>query len=116
VDKEKGLLVAAKDAALAAKKEAADAAAAAHAAELALRGQAGLETLKVGGGKEQRRVGGLLVVPNLLELVRDMRCLYLRLPKPLITAPRASPPAAVSPGPGRRLWLDPGRHCGAGQA
>ena len=63
VEKEKGLLVAAKDAALAAKKEAAEAAAAAHAAELALRGQAGLETLKVGRGgggdrEQQGCVGG----------------------------------------------------------
>lgn len=46
VDKEKGLLVAAKEAAQAARKEAAEAAAAARTAELALRGQAGMETLK----------------------------------------------------------------------
>ncbi|KAL4451967.1 hypothetical protein ABPG75_007629 [Micractinium tetrahymenae] len=46
VEKEKGLLVAAKEAAQAARKEAAEAAAAARTAELALRGQAGLETLK----------------------------------------------------------------------
>ncbi|KAL4422984.1 hypothetical protein ABPG77_005464 [Micractinium sp. CCAP 211/92] len=46
VDKEKGLLVAAKEAAQAARKEASEAAAAARTAELALRGQAGMETLK----------------------------------------------------------------------
>lgn len=131
VDKEKGLLVAAKEAAQAARKEASEAAAAARTAELALRGQAGMETLKAScrlwpgdagqgtcssPGHGPRTVYGDIAGRQPCSvLARDLSCPTCSA---LITPTRRShPPApAVTPGPGSRLRLDPGRHRCAGQA
>lgn len=127
VDKEKGLLVAAKEAAQAARKEAAEAAAAARTAELALRGQAGMETLKVSRQAmvQWRRADHKRQVARAHHRGRKWRrrTLLPRLPSrpagwllcetlPLHSAPGP----AVPTGPGGRLRLDPGRRRGAGQA